>query len=446
MRRLFILITFVLLLIAGFALGVNPNTAVDAAAGLQLQQAQPIDQIEQTAVVERRLEAQAVTAEAYVKPIKHAALGMQAAGIVEALWVAEGDFVTAGQTLLRLENAQLRANLAQAQAALRKAEAALTDLKAGARAEEIAAAEALVDAQKARLTQLTEAPRAEDAAAAQAALRAAQALVADLLDGPDEEFLIIARRERDNAKAALQIAQSAYNDVKWAADIEQRPESMALWQATNTFEAAEANFQEVAKGADDAEIAQAYAQLEAAKSQVAHVQVPARDSEIALMLTQIINAQSQLDLLVAGPRAETIAVAEADVEIATAAVAQIEAALADTELKAPFAGVVASLEVEVGETIAAGMVVMQLGDTSAWEIETDDLIDLDVVKIGNGSKASILIDALPDLVLTGTVRRIKPLGETKFGDMTYSVFIQPDRHEERLQWNMTAEVAITPQD
>ena len=41
--------------------------------------------------------------------------------------------------------------------------------------------------------------------------------------------------------------------------------------------------------------------------------------------------------------------------------------------------------------------------------------------------------------------RIKPLGENKQGDMTYTVVIQPDQLDDRLRWNMTAAVAIEPQ-
>jgi HlyD family secretion protein len=37
------------------------------------------------------------------------------------------------------------------------------------------------------------------------------------------------------------------------------------------------------------------------------------------------------------------------------------------------------------------------------------------------------------------------LGENKRGDIVYTVIVQPERHEERLRWNMTAVVAIEPQ-
>jgi len=61
------------------------------------------------------------------------------------------------------------------------------------------------------------------------------------------------------------------------------------------------------------------------------------------------------------------------------------------------------------------------------------------------ASASVTFDALPGLTATGKVIRIKPLGENKQGDMTYTVVIQPDQLDERLRWNMTAAVAIEPE-
>jgi len=53
-------------------------------------------------------------------------------------------------------------------------------------------------------------------------------------------------------------------------------------------------------------------------------------------------------------------------------------------------------------------------------------------------------DAIPALELSGKVTHIKVLGENKQGDITYIVTVTPDRQDERLRWNMTASVAITP--
>ncbi len=155
-------------------------------------------------------------------------------------------------------------------------------------------------------------------------------------------------------------------------------------------------------------------------------------------------AQAQLDLLAAGARPAAIAAAEAEVSAARATLEQARIALAETELKAPFAGAVAVLYARIGEQVGPGGPVAQLADLTTLQVETDDLTELNIVRVREGAPASITFDALPDITVTGKVLRVRPLGENKQGDMTYTVVVQPDQLDERLRWNMTASVAIEP--
>ena len=52
------------------------------------------------------------------------------------------------------------------------------------------------------------------------------------------------------------------------------------------------------------------------------------------------------------------------------------------------------------------------------------------------------IDALPETELSGRVVHIKPIGENKLGDITYTAQIELDEQDERLRWNMTAQTTI----
>jgi HlyD family secretion protein len=175
------------------------------------------------------------------------------------------------------------------------------------------------------------------------------------------------------------------------------------------------------------------------------LKAPAREAEIAAAEADIQRAQAQLELVQAGARPETIAAAEAEVAAAEAALEQAKVALAETELKAPSAGEVATLDAKVGEQVNPGTPMVTLADLSEWQIETDDLTELGIVKVQGGDPVMVTFDAIPDLELPGKVVRIKPIGENKMGDMTYTVIIAPDQHDERLRWNMTASVAIEPQ-
>jgi multidrug resistance efflux pump len=398
---------------------------------------------ETTAITEPAVVASSdVVADARVVPVRYAALGFPSSGTVAEILVGEGDTIEAGTVIARLGAARQQAAVAEAEAAVARAEARLAELKAGARTQEVEAAAAAVQAAEAQLARLEQGSRAEDIRAADAELAAARARLQKAQDGADEQQLIAARADLANAEAALQQAQAAYDRVQGDPNIGALPQALQLQQATNNYNAAKARYDDLAAGSSAADIATARAQVQRAQATLDTLRAPARAADLAAAQAEIRRAQAQLDLLSAGARTETIAAAEADVAAAQAGLEQARAALADTELRAPFAGSVAGLDMQAGEQIAAGTPVVQLGDLSAWLIETNDLTELSVVRIQEGSPATVSFDAIPDLELPGTVTEIKGFGESKQGDITYTVVVTPSQGDPRLRWNMTASVAI----
>lgn len=379
-----------------------------------------------------------------VVPIRHAALSFATTGIVAQILVEEGDTVEAGTVLARLQNERQVIAIAQAEARVRSSRARLEKLKAGPSPEEVAAAQAAVDIARANLDSLLEGSRPEDVAAAEAALAAAQANLRRLLNGADEEQLIAALADLQNAEATLRQAQSAYDQVKWRNDVAALPQAAELERATNNYEAAKARYDLLAAGAKESEIAAAQAEVERARANLDKARTPATAGQIAAVQAEVERAEAELALRQAGARPEDIAAAEAELMEAQANLMQSQAALAETELRAPFPGTVAALTLQVGEQVVAGTPVVQLADLSAWQIETDDLTEINVVHIQEGDRAILTFDALPEVEISGTVVRIRPLGESKQGDITYTATIQPDIQDERLRWNMTASVTIQP--
>ncbi|MEM7134184.1 MAG: HlyD family efflux transporter periplasmic adaptor subunit [Chloroflexota bacterium] len=447
MRRIFIAITVVLILIIGGALMITPDGTAEGTVTETFDGRDPYEGVagESDASVlppigDPALEK--VIADAVVVPARYVELSLPSPGIVGDIMVAVGTQIEAGDPIMRLDNALQSVAVARAKVTLQRAQAQLDQLQAGARSQELAAAQATVDAAQAKLDRLTEGARAEDELAAQAALDAAQASLQQLFNGADEEALIQARAELANAEAAVRRAQSAYNAEKWRNDIGARPEALELEQATNSLEAAQARFQNLTKGPDGAKIASAQAEIEKAKAELERVRTPARASDIAAAQAELNEAQARYELLAAGSRPEAIAVAEAEVEAANIALLQEEVALEQLVVKAPFSGEIAALRVKVGEHVNPGDTVAQIGNLNVWQIETDDLTELDITKIRKGNVVSIQFDAIEDVVLSGKVIRIEPIGQEKAGDITYTVIIQPDEQDERLQWNMTATVEI----
>jgi HlyD family secretion protein len=356
-----------------------------------------------------------VISDGRVRPSSAADLTVAAVGTVTELLVAEGAAVKKDQLLLRLDARRQTAAVAQTDAALARAKA--SQVRAGA---------VLARAQ-AGLALLKAGPRAEDIAVARAAVQIAEAELSRVQAGADATQLVVAKAAVDKASRAVQQAQFAYDHSSRDAN---GPESLRLEQATIDYDAAKAQ----------------YAQL---------TQLP-KAADLAVARAQVAQAQAALTLAQAGPRPEAVkaaesdvAAAEADVSGAAADAASVEAAmalakavLADTELRAPFDGVVAMLGVRPGEMASAGTVAVRLGDPSLWLVETQDLTELNIVKLSEGTAASMTLDAIPGLTLTGKVTSIRPYGETRQGDIVYAVTVLPDRQDPRLRWNMTVKVSL----
>ena len=380
-----------------------------------------------------------VVADAKVVPVQSANLSMSAGGIVVELNVEEGDPVAAGDLLIKLDDAQQQVAVAQAQASLQRAQANLDQLMAGAREQEIAQAEAGLAAAQAAYDRLANAASPGSIAAARAGLAQAQANLQAVLEGPSEAALIAAEADLRSAEAQLRNATSAYNKVKDQNDIGMRPESLALEQATVAYEAAKARQQDLQNGATESQIAAARAGVSQASAQLDTAQKSA-PGDLASAQAAVDQAQAQLDLIKAGARPEAIAIANADVAAATAALQNALVALSDTELRAPFGGTIATVNTAMGEQVGMSAPVIAMADTSNWEIETSDLTEFDVVGIQPGAAVLLTFDAIPDLQLQGTVSRVRPIGEDNRGDTVYKVVVTPNQNDPRLMWNMTAVV------
>lgn len=165
----------------------------------------------------------------------------------------------------------------------------------------------------------------------------------------------------------------------------------------------------------------------------------------------LVRAQLQVDQLPPGASPGQVESAQAELRLAQAELelarnnlvdAQVE--LEQTELRAPFAGTIADVNVELGEQAIAGQPLVALGDLTGWLIETTDISELEVVRIAVGDQATVTFTALPDVVLTGRVDRIQVRGTTDTGGVRFAVSIRPDDHHPELRWNMSGEVRITP--
>ena len=143
------------------------------------------------------------------------------------------------------------------------------------------------------------------------------------------------------------------------------------------------------------------------------------------------------------PFQEHIDVATNDVAKAQALVDSAKAVLAaQSNLTAPFAGTVISVDISPYETVAPGQVVMVLGDLSKYQIETTDLSERDVTRVQVGQPTTVFIEAVGE-EFTGKVVDVARISTEIGGDVVYKVTIELDEQPAGLLWGMSADVNIS---
>jgi len=362
-----------------------------------------------------------VVASGHIVPAQRADGAFTVSGRVQTVAVARGDQVQPGDVLVTLETDRLQANVAQAEAALAGAQAQLALLEAGPRPEEIAAAKAQVKAARGALAQAEAQRDQSGVGATRAEVAAAQAQVA--------------------ATMADQVTASEIHNQTMTCVPVDLPggETRTICPALGPME------EQARYNLHAADLAQAAAQAKLnALLAGADAEVRAADAAVLAASAQRDVAQAQLVTLQAGASPEEIAVAEATVGQADAALQVVRAALDQATLRAPFSGTVTSLEINPGETVLPAQVVLTLADLRHLQVQTTDLSELDVAQVSVGQQATAYVDAL-DAEVKGRVVRIASQANTVGGDEAYAVTIELDEQLPGLRWGMSADVEIAPE-
>ncbi len=354
-----------------------------------------------------------VSATGEVFPADWADLSMETGGVVAAVEVARGDTVAAGDVLVQLNDAGLRAAVREAEAGLAEAEANLKQTMAGPSEEDIRAAENAVAAANART--------------------AAAASRRDALYETNEDDILAAQQQVSQAQQQLVQLQTSMS-VLTSIDVSNIPpnefnplsggEALAY-----QIELAEANLRAAALSLEDL--------IDGPNPD----QLRLQNARIGLANAQAEAARARLAYLQAQPFEEDIQLAEARVTQAEAALDAAQAQLEQATLVAPFDGTITRIDISVGEFIAPGSVVVQIGDLTTLRVETTDLNEIDVARVTVGTPATVTFDALPSVEVSGEVVRIAPKSSLGTG-VNYTVIIELAEIPGEVRWGMTAFVDI----
>lgn len=215
--------------------------------------------------------------------------------------------------------------------------------------------------------------------------------------------LLVTKAALDKAIAALQTAQGNYNAVAWRNDILSSQQAAALASATADYQSALGNFKISAATINDSA-------LKTAASSLAQAQVA------------VDQAQNNID---------------------------------KAKLVAPFDGVVAAVNYNVGDTVgggggatsssgisvsASGAGVV-LADLTQLQVKVT-LAEVDVAKIKLGQSAQMTLDAVPGASFTAKVSAIGPVPTITQGVVNYPVYLSVTNPDPTVRPGMTANLNI----
>ena len=389
-------------------------------------------------------------------------------GRLAMLQVREGDEVSAGQVLAQLDTSLLDCEISKAEAALAVARAGVDLAKAGARPEAIVQAEALLaQAQVAArgLEQawqdakaVRDAPQELDVQIAAARNQAAQAEVrlraAELMARAADMELAMYGRLEDSLRGGVEVEIPTPGGPR-KVTVPVGPANMAAvstqlnlagqrtWQAHAAVEEARAARDAAYRALDS--LQKERGQPLTLDAQVHAAEAAYREAEAAVEV-----ARKAVDDLKAGARPEDIAVAQAAVGEAEAALQALEVQRNKMTLRAPLAGLIVERSVSAGEVIGAGQALLKIANLERVTL-TVYVSESQIGRVKVGQTARVRVDSFPDLVFTGTVSHIATQAEftpknvqtkEERATMVFAVKVDLPNPEHRLKPGMPADATI----
>jgi HlyD family secretion protein len=380
-RRSLILLTLLMLVLPVVVFAQNRRQLADTPS---LEQGEF-----ETYTVSRGRVEQVVSAIGTIEADQTVSLSMAVPGRVAEVLVKSGDYMFAGEPLLRLENDTQRIAYEQAQLGVEKAQIALDDVLAPVSEEDLAIAQANIDSAWGSYLSLQNAVNPDD-------IRAAE--------------------------LAYQQAYNTYETLKAARD-----------QAPGGYGGPTYNALDAQTGAAsfNAEIARLRLEILKTGNRAAQGAAYAR----------VILAQREYDRVAAGPTQFEIDSAALGLKTAEAQLRRAENAYNRTILYAPFDGLISAVATETGGIVAPGLTVIEMTDLAPLRL-TVQVDEVDIRLVQPQLPARVELDALPDVSFPAQIEQIALTGTNENGIVSYGVDLTLNSTDPRVRVGMTAEASI----
>lgn len=133
--------------------------------------------------------------------------------------------------------------------------------------------------------------------------------------------------------------------------------------------------------------------------------------------------------------ASSVQVAEANLQSVEAQAAIAQRALADAQVRAPFAGIIAKRWVNVGDKVSSDMPVAQVVDLSRMELEAQVPVS-EIPFVKPGQEVSFEVDGFAGRRFSGKVERVNPSADA--GSRSIAVFVTLPNADASLKGGMFA--------
>ncbi|KKU94294.1 MAG: RND family efflux transporter MFP subunit [Candidatus Jorgensenbacteria bacterium GW2011_GWA1_48_13] len=365
---------------------------------------------------------QEVSVTGRVKPAEDVTLAFETSGRVRSVSVKVGDTVFAGTVLVRLDAAELSAELAKAEsdlatqrAKLDEAKTALGNVYTGAINDLNSAYLKADDAVHVKITSLF--------------TSSGQSVYQLSFDTCDYEAKVNAGGERAAAEEDLK---------KWKSELALLNSDLSETESGEWLNAGRTHLNLV-KGllenlnkALNADCILNQSSLDTYRASLSTARSNVNDALVAL-------SNKEQAILSQKAAVTSVEVSEKSYE---ASVSTIKTQLAKTVLVSPIRGTISSVEAEAGEIVGANAAVASVISAAELEIEAN-IPEVDVAKIKVGDEAKVTLDAYGSgVVFQAMVFQIDPAEKIIEGVPTYRTKLQFTEKDERIKSGMTANIDI----
>lgn len=408
MKRILIILIIVAIAVGGGFLFMRSRSANDK----QVFRTKPVSKGTIQSVVTATGELTAVTA---------VDVGSEVSGVIDKIYVEHNSKVKKGQILAQINPETLQAQVDKAEASLARYRSSYDNAvsKAGNSKASVKKAEASLLSQQAQ------------AKKSQAAVENARANVSNSQANFHTAKANLAKSEAEYANAKANYER--WNKL-FVQDLVSRSERDDAYTSMLTSKAS---------------VEASKAGLDAANASLKSAQI---DLQSALISYEGAQADVEAARIQVEAARDDAAASEASVTGAAADVKQAEASLnsakvdlSKTSITSPIDGIVLSIEVSEGQTVASQYQTPELfklaQNLDSMQVEAT-VDEADIGQIHVGDKASFTVDAWPDKIFQGKVQEVRKAAKTTNNVVTFPVIIATNNPDMCLIPGMTATVNI----